>query len=188
VRGALGALVAFALCAVLGGALAVHRAVLGGILAAVRRHSLGQRAAALLLDRVMGLAVDGTVRAEGAAGARGRAVAAALDRVPLAQAEAWLRQAVSERLGAAQGGALRQRAERKVLDLVESVTLARLRDEGRAAGSVDLPRLRDELGARADDAVARLAVGTMTRLTVFIVLGACGGSLLAASLLRQLPL
>lgn len=190
-RGLLGAGLAALACAAFGGALAFQRTVAGGLLAAVERLALGRRLSGALFDRMLGLAGAGERRAEGAAGDRGRAVAAVLDAVPLAQAEAWLRQAIQERLRADAGGAtgfLRRRLERGLIERVETLTLARFREAGRGAGSVDLVRLKDELGEGIDGRIAAMAGGAVTRITILMIVGGSALAVLLALGVRRLPL
>jgi hypothetical protein len=165
-RGLLAALLAFVLCAVLGGVLAIKRAVLGALAAGSRRSRVGERTVGLLFDRMaehVGF----------------------VERLPLAQAEQALRRAIQGLLAAEGGNWLQRRLRASLLEKVEAITLARLRAEG---GGVDLQRVRADLCATVDARLLETLRGAVSRLTLLLVLAAGVGAVLVALAIRRLPI
>lgn len=121
----------------------------------------------------------------------GGAVARAAERLPLAQAEARLNEAVAVLLRAsADGGGLsgwvRRRVHGKLLSAVRQYTLARFRQEGAEHGGIDLLKVRADLGRNIDSFMMRKMRGIALRWTVAVVVAAIVVSLAGAGLLRQL--
>ncbi len=182
-RGVLAALAAMLICAILGFIVAGQRAVAVALMRGLTEKRLGDATFGLILERLLGMP------GEGAVGERGGKVAQALERVPLAQAEARLREAVDGLLSAPQkggglGGWLRRKLQTRLLGTVHEITLARLRQEGAEHGGVDLLKLRRRLGDSIDGLVISRIRGYAVRgtaLTVAVAVGAC----LALALLLQ---
>lgn len=141
-----------------------RRAGLAALAHGLRRWRLGAAAVRLVFDRLP----VGT--------------AAAVGRLPLAQAEAALTTAIGGLIRSrAEGGGLsgwfRRTLQGRLAGLVQRATLARFRQGGAASAGVDLATVRGDLEARIDDLlVARLRGGLRwgTLLTVggLIVLAA----------------
>ncbi len=178
-RGMAAGAVAMAACCVIGVVLAIKRAVARAVLEGLRRRQLGASALGLIFERLLGVS-EAT-----AAGERGGALARTVERLPLADAEKKLRTVVAALLGeaASDDGWLRRRIRANVLLRVEGLTLQRFRAEG--AGGVDLVKVRDELGARIDAALAARAESAMRMVTLVLVLLACAGSIGVAFALRH---
>jgi hypothetical protein len=133
---------------------------------------LGGKAVRVIFERMLGVTAEGEARGLGAQ------LAAGLDRVPLAQAEHMLSDAVRGVTGDAErGGWMRAKIQRALLLTVRKFSLARFRAEGATQGSVDLPKVKQELEKTIDDVIAaKLRRGL--RLTTWLV--AAGLPLLVA--------
>lgn len=156
--------------AVAGGMLSMKRAVTAALAAGLNKLGLGRRAMGMIFGRLL------DVSEEEALGERGRAAAKTLERLPLSDAEARLRRAVTSLVGErAQKTGFRAFIARKIqetaLRQVEKVTLAQFRKENAEHGGVDLILVRDELGVKID-ALAGSAVESAGRKVTFIALGA----------------
>ena len=178
-RGLLGAVIGLSCCGVLGGLVVIKRSVLGALASGMLRLTLGKRTLDLLLAGVFDVSDQAVM------GERGVQVARAVERLPLDQAEARLRQAGQRLLGASDGW-FRRKLHARLLDLVQTVTLARFRDDAAAHGGVDLVEVRDQLGHTLDELLFRQLEGLATRLTISLAMLAIGVSGLAALLLRFL--
>ena len=89
--------------------------------------------------------------------------------------------------GGGVGGWLLRKLQGRLVRVVQSLSIARFRQAG-AAGTIDLVRLRDDLAANIDNAVARKLAARLvfaTRLAIFLMIAL---SLLSAFLIRQIPL
>ncbi|WP_437878252.1 hypothetical protein [Sorangium sp. So ce513] len=186
-RGALAAVVALALCTVIGFTLSWKRALGVGVLSVVRAKRLGGTLVAAVFERLLG------VSEQAEAGARGGRVAQAVERVPLNDAVKRLRLAVIHRVQAApQGGGLRgllrRKIEAKLLGAIETMTLARFRDEANQKGGIDLIKVRDELAEGVDGFVADEIEGTLLKMTLLLVGAAALASLGAAAGIQYIPL
>ena len=152
-RGALAVLLVLVLGAVVGTVLALKTAVVSAIRVAVERLALGRRLAERVFARL-----EGTALATHAA------------RVPLAQAEQMLRNAIGgvrrEDL-AEQTWAVRKVGE-KVLGAIETVTLARFREEGQATGGISVARTGAVVGATIDGFVLDTLARKVTALTALV--------------------
>ncbi|WP_437310442.1 hypothetical protein [Sorangium sp. So ce388] len=186
-RGALAAVVALALCAVIGFTLSWKRALGTGILEVVRARRVGGMLVAAVFERLLGV----SELAE--AGARGGRVAQAVERVPLNDAVKRLRLAVIHRVQAAPRGGglrglLRRKIEARLLGTIETLTLARFRDEANQKGGIDLLKVRDELAQGVDGLVTDQIEGTLLKMTLLLVGAAALASLGAAAGIQHIPL
>jgi hypothetical protein len=175
----LAGILALVVGAIFGGILSLKRAVLSALLSGLSRLALGSRVLGVVFSRIIGVA---GVAGDGAAGDRGGAVARTVERLPLADAEARLRGAVSSLLAEGESGWLRRRLRERLLESVERVTLARFRAEG---AGVDLLKVRDELAGQIDGLLAAQIGAVMTKLTVGLTLLTAVLSLGAALLIRR---
>lgn len=185
-RGALAALLALALCTIVGFTLSWKRALGVGVLQVVRTHRLGGMLVTTVFNRLLG------VTDQGQAGARGGAIVQAVERVPLNEAVKRLRLAVIHQVQAApQGGGLRGHLRRKIeaqlLRRIERLTLARFRDEANAKGGIDFVKVRDELATTTDDLIAEQIEGALLKVTLVLSLVASLVSIGAALGIQQLP-
>ena len=170
-RGLLAVAIVVVLGVVVGTVLSLKTAVVGAIRVAVERLALGRRLAGRVFARL-----------------EGTAVAAHAERIPLAQAEQKLRAAIGgvqrEDL-AGQTWAVRKVGE-KVLGAIETVTLARFREEGQATGGISVARTGAVVGETIDGFVLDTLAKKVTALTAL----AAGGALLlciaAAFVIRQI--
>jgi hypothetical protein len=168
-RGVLAALIAIPVSTVAGFIVAGQRAVAVALIRGLRQHRFGETLVRAVFERLLG------VSGQHAMGERGGFVAQSVERLPLAQAEARLNDAVTALLQApAEGGGLtgwlRRRLQARLLRAVRDITLARFRAEGAEHGGVDLVNVQTELGARADGLVINhLRRGTV-RMTAGIIL------------------
>ncbi|WP_437614905.1 hypothetical protein WMF20_16855 [Sorangium sp. So ce834] len=186
-RGALAAIVALALSAVIGFTLSWKRALAAGILQVVRSKRLGGMLVTAVFERLLGVSDQAEV------GARGGRVAQAVEGVPINEAVKRLRLAVIHRVQAApQGGGLRGLLRRKIeaqlLKIIEALTLARFRNEAHQKGGVDLVKVRDELAQGVDDLVTGEIEGTLLVTTLLLVGATAAASLGAAAGIQYIPL
>jgi hypothetical protein len=168
--GVIGAALALAEAGAVGLIWAGKRAVVRALLYGIRRGRLGSAAVDLVFDRVLGVAVVQ------AAGGRTGAVARAIERVPLAQAEARVKSAVEDLLaGSSERGGLTGfaagRLRSRLLRSVEVYTLARFRERDQAEGGVNLAAVRDDLAGRIDGALERRLTQTLNLWTVLVLVG-----------------
>jgi hypothetical protein len=166
----IAAVIAIAEAVATGVVLGGHRAIILTLAHALGSLRLGRQLVRLVFDRLLGLAEGGDV------GERGGRIARGLERVPLAQAERMLREAVASIAGSADdtAGWLRRRVQARLLALAEKYTLARFREDGQRNGGVDLLKVKADLEEGIDDALVR-KVRTGTRLwTALVILGLPG--------------
>ncbi len=184
-RGALAAVLALALGTgvgiVLSGKRAVGRASLHGLAAL----GVGARLVDLIFGRLLRLDEFRPM------GERGAAAAQAVERLPLAQAEAALAKVVRSLIAERPEGSglrawLARAIQQRLLLKIEELTLARFREQGTREGGVDLVLVRNELAPRIDSMLREQIEGGLTRLTVLAVLGVSLVSLGAAYGIRQL--
>jgi hypothetical protein len=186
-RGSLAAVTSLAACGALGVPLSWKRATGRGALVTVKKRRVGSYLVAAIFDRLLEL------QGEGEAGARGGRVAQAIERVPLNQAASKLRLAVIHQLKATPSGGgvrgwLRRTIEARLLGYIEQITLARFRDEASAGGGIDLMKVRDEVGATADDLIVEKIEDALTKTTLLFVAAAVALSIGGALGIRQIPL
>jgi hypothetical protein len=141
-------------CFLVGIVLAGKRAVATALIHALRARHLGRVTVRLLFERLLGVAADQPL------GQRGGVVAQAAERVPLAQLEKRVNEAIRDVLGgeAAGGGFtswLRRRIRRQLLGIVRKYTLARFREADAQYGGVDLAAVQSELESSIDDRLIR---------------------------------
>lgn len=173
-HGALAVVISLALFAVATVLVAGKRAVFAALIHAAGAARLGERAMALVFDRLV-------------ATETGVAAAQAAERLPLADAEAKLRRVVDALVREdAGGGFVRSRVRRALLERVELVTLAELRVQGAPTGGVELSRVRAALSGRIDGLVVGSLEGAALKITAALLGGATLVSLLAAFLARTL--
>jgi hypothetical protein len=185
-RGALAALVALALCTVLGFTLSWKRALGAGILQVVRTRRLAGGLVAAVFERLLGMGE------QGAPGGRDGRLAQAVTRLPLNEAAKRLRFAVIHQVRAApQGGGmrgfLRRKIEARLLGAIERLTLARFRDEMNATGGIDLVKVRDELASAADALIADQIEGALLKATLLLSATAVLVSVGAAFGIQRIP-
>jgi hypothetical protein len=141
----------------LGGKRAIVRALRHGL----NTWRLGKAAVQMVFGRLLGVS----------AGQPGGAVVQTIERLPLAEAEKRLGEAIED-LAEEAGGAtgwLRRGLHRRLLGAVQKVTLARFRDEG--AGGVDLRKAQAELADKMDSLLlGKLRTG-LRLWTIVVVLG-----------------
>jgi hypothetical protein len=131
---------------------------------------LGRTTVRILFGRVLGIA-DGNEF-----GARGGAIARALERIPLAQAEERLNTAVNgmvraQPTGGGVPGWLRRKLQSKLLRFTHKYTLSRFREQDVQEGGVDLVKMQAELEELIDvRLVAKLRSG-LNIWTVIVILG-----------------
>lgn len=174
----LAALITLVACAIIGGMLIVKRTVLSGLRYGIAQLQLGQRTVGALFARALGVSNKEAAQA----GERGNVLARTVERLPLAQLEAKLRDAASFLRSDAGGarGFLLGRLHRMLVDKVESLTLSRVRAEGDQAGGIDVIKVRDELAAGVDMKLLGMIDGMMMKVTMLLVLLMAGISVVAA--------
>lgn len=168
---------ATAICLGFGATLVLKRAILAGVAHGLERLQLGTKSAGLLFERLL------DVHEEEQHGERGVALAKRAERLPLVEAEARCQKAVSGLIKAqAQGGgisgACRRMLERRSLETVASLTLAKFRTEDQERGGVDLIAVRDALAEKADELALDMVRSTMFRISAMFALLAVVAALL----------
>jgi hypothetical protein len=170
-----------------GAILAGKRALVVSLIHGLRTRRLGRSAVGLVFGRLLDVSPGQT---PGGGGAVARTAA----RLPLAQAERRLSQAVRDLLGApAEGGgpagALRRRLQAGLLSRARAYTLARFREGDAREGGLDPARVRADLERRVDDFLAARLKRGVDRWTALVVVGlsvqVIGLALLALALLRH---
>jgi hypothetical protein len=170
-----------------GAVLAGKRALVVSLIHGLRTRRLGRSAVGLVFGRLLDVSPGQTP-------GEGGAVARAAARLPLAQAEWRLSQAVRDLLGApveggGPAGALRRRLQAGLLNRVRTYTLARFREEDAREGGVDLVRVQADLEGRVDDLLAARLKRGVNRWTALVVVGlsvqVLGLAWLGLALVRQ---
>ena len=162
----IAAVVAMAESVAAGVLLGGKRAIVMALAHGLTTLHLGKSAVRLVFGRLLG------VSAEGEVGERGGAVAQTIERLPLAQAEKRLTEAISG-LTVESGGAsgwFRRGLQRRLLGSVQKYTLARFREEGAQRG-VDLVKAQTELEGKMDTLLLGKLRAGMNLWTVLVVLG-----------------
>jgi hypothetical protein len=174
-------------CILVGLALAGKRAVAMALIHALRVHRLGQATVRLVFQQLLG------VTAEQPLGERGGMVAQTAERVPLAQVERRLNDAIRDvlRAEAAGGGVkmwVRRQLQRRMLGIVQKFTLARFREADAQHGGVDLVAVQAELESSIDDRlIGKLKWGVdlwTAAALVLLPLQACFGNYLLVNFVR----
>lgn len=166
--GLYSALTAIAIIVLAGAAslfVAVKRAVLTVVRNAIAKVRLGERAVTALFARLPTM------------------VTGAAEGVPLAQAEAMVRTAVVQLLSerAQQTGLrawLARKAQARVIDLVQRVTLAEFRAADQTSGGVNVAMVRERLMATVQETLlsrVNAILASMTVMAVTMLVGVCWG-------------
>ncbi len=184
--GVLAILLALLTCTVAGFMVAGQRAIAAALMRGLREYQLGGIAVRLLFDRLLG------VTEQPEPDGRGAVVARAAERLPLAQAEARLSEAVTAILrapdeGGGPAGWFRRKVQGKLLGFVKQYTLARFRQEGAEHGGIDLLKVRAELGQGIDGFLIEKVRSTAVRYTALVIAGAVLVVIVVTNILRQLP-
>jgi hypothetical protein len=166
--GVLSALVAFIECVVVGVLLGGKRSIAVTLIHVLRKYQIGSNAVRLIFDRLLG------VSAEQTHGERGGWAVQTVERLPLAQAEQRLDDAVHHILQSTTKdrgvtGWLRCRVQTRLTDAVRKLTLARFREEDVQHGGVDLVKVQDDLGGRIDDVLVGKLRGGINLWTVLVL-------------------
>lgn len=183
VRALLAVLVTFLLFVIAGPTLAVKRAVGSAVLYGLQKLRIGDRTTALLFERIGIHAVD-------RAGERGGEVVKRVERVPLADAERWLRDGVDHVLrvqDAGGAGFFQKRIRQTLVHQISRLTLTRFRAHDKELPGVDLRRVRVEVAERADSALVEAMAGALLKTTVLVLGLASFASLLIAYGIRRIP-
>jgi hypothetical protein len=148
---------AIALGALVGG----KRALVMTLVHAVRSFQLGRSAVRLIFDRLLG------------GSERGKILAAAAERLPLAQAERRLTAAVDQLLGeqAEERGWFRRRLHKQLLGVVQCYTLSRFREDGVGLEGVDVMKVQAELETTIDDQLVSKFRSGLNLWTILALLG-----------------
>jgi hypothetical protein len=148
-----------ALLVAMTGVLVVKNTVLQGVLEAVRRVGLGERMVRLVFSKLEGGSVDRSAQ-----------------RLPLREAEQKVRAVVDGLLAerAAKPGMrawVARRLSSAVMERVQTITLARLREDDAAHGGVELTRVGVELAGVVDGLIAKQVGDQLNRLNVLVFAG-----------------
>ncbi|HEY7426825.1 MAG TPA: hypothetical protein VH682_21495 [Gemmataceae bacterium] len=170
VYGLIAALAALAECAIVGVILAAKRAVATTLVHGLRKSHIGSAAVRLIFDRLLG------VSAEETHGERGGWATKTAERLPLAQAEKRLGDAIRQLIHApaTEGGLtgyVRRRLQARLLGLVHKLTLASFREEDARHGGVDLAKVQGDLGERIDGLLVGKLRGGVNLWTILVLVG-----------------
>ncbi|HWG43962.1 MAG TPA: hypothetical protein VN688_14385 [Gemmataceae bacterium] len=170
VYGVIAALIALIECVVVGIVLGAKRAVVVAMLHGLHKYQLGSAAVRLIFGRLLG------VSAEQAHGERGGWATRTAERLPLAQAEQRLDDAIHHLVQAPPAGSgltgwLRCRVQIRLTNTVGKFTLARFREEHAQHGGVDLAKVQTNLGDRIDDLLIGKLRGGINLWTAIAVVG-----------------
>jgi uncharacterized membrane protein (UPF0136 family) len=170
VYGLIAALVALAECVIVGVILAAKHAVAGTLVHGLRKSHIGSATVRLIFDRLLG------VSAEETHGERGGWATKTAERLPLAQVEKRLGDAIRHLIHApaTEGGLtgyVRRRVQVRLLGLVHTLTLASFREEDARHGGVDLAKVQGDLGERIDGLLVGKLRGGVKLWTFLIVAG-----------------
>lgn len=166
----IAAAVALIECVVVGVVLATKRAIAAALLDGLRRLQLGRATLRLVFGRLLG------VSAEQEHGERGGWVVRTVERLPLAQAEKSLDDAVCGIVNAPDTGGgptswLRRRIQNRLVGSVQKYTLAHFRDEDARHGGVDLAKVGTDLGERIDGLLVGKLRGSVNLWTAAVLIG-----------------
>lgn len=151
--------------------LVIKRALLVTVKQALVRLGLGRRVLSVVFERMLGVDADADARM----GERGGRLARTIERVPLVEAEAWLKSAsaaVTSSGAEAHGlrGRLAAAAQRRIVAWVEHATLKSFREDGADVGGVDLMKVRERLDAHINDTLLARIDGVLLRVTGLTVM------------------
>lgn len=182
-RSGLAVLIVVLAFAIAGPALAVKRAVGDALLFGLQKLRLGDRTSAMLFDRMGIHAVD-------RAGERGGELVQKVERIPLATAEKYLRDAVDfvvRQKESGGGGFFQRRIRQTLVYQVQRLTLARFRSHDKELPGVDLRRVRVEVAERADTALADVVGGALLKTTLLVLGLTSVGCVAVAWGIRSIP-
>lgn len=150
--------VAFSESVVIGAVLGVKSGLVKVIIGELERHSIGSVIGSQLFERMLGITEGGDFMNRGGKIARG------VERLPLAQAERKLRDAIGFLGRQDDEGTPRQGVAgwvyRALLSAVEKYTLSRFRDAAATSGGVDLEKAKELVERSIDGAIiAKLRSG-----------------------------
>jgi hypothetical protein len=137
---------------VIGLFLAGKRAILLAIATGVGRAQLGGEVLRLCMNNLLNVSQDGSF------GERGSRAAVAVERLPLAQVEQRLARVVEEFTSCSISSGrftkwFWQTLHRRLLRVVQAVTMAQFREQESKEGGVDLVKVQSELGPKIDKLV-----------------------------------
>jgi hypothetical protein len=144
--------IAVALAGVVGLMLAGKRAALAGVRSVVARYKVG--------DKVVGSVFDRMTSLPGVS---------AMERLPLAQAEVRLTEALEGFLDGSNSGFVRRKLEEKLVEIVRKLTLARFRQAEAREGGIDLGVVRADLCSRADEVIEAQAEAMGKKTTMLFI-------------------
>ena len=173
VYGVVAALVALFECIAVGIILATKRAIAVTLLDGLHKYQIGSAAVRLIFGRLLG------VSATENHGERGGWLTRTVERLPLAEAERRLDEAIHGLVNApSEGGGqtswLRRRVQNRLLSTVYKYTLAHFRAEHAQHGGVDLVKVQGDLGERIDGMLIGKLRGGINVWTVAVLIGLPG--------------
>jgi len=168
-RGFAAAAIALAAAATMGLVLAGKRAAIAGVKTVVAKSKAGDKVVGVVFDRLA--ALPGV---------------SAVEKLPLAQAEVCLTEALTGFFKGSESGFVRRKLEEKLVEIVRKLTLARFREADAREGGIDLNVVRADLAARADLAIGDTAEAMGKKTTTIFVVAISVVACLAAVGLRQI--
>lgn len=170
IYGVLAGLIALAECVVVGVILGGKRAIARTLVHALQTYQVGSTAVRLVFGRLLGVA------AEEVHGERGGWLTRTTERLPLAQAEKRLDDAIQHLLHApTEGGGLtgwlRRRVQTRLLGTIRKLTLTRFREEDAQHGGVDLLKVQQHLGEHIDGLLIGKLRGGVNLWTAAVLIG-----------------
>lgn len=143
------------------------RAIIMTLAHGLAKLRLGRAAVQLVFNKLLNVSEEEEV------GERGGQLAQIVERLPLAQAEKKLTDAVQAIVAAPPDGSgwFRRKVQNVLLNRVHKYTLVRFREEGAAHGGVDVLKVRKELEDRVDDILVDKLRSGLNLWTIGIIIG-----------------
>jgi len=165
-RALIAAALSLVALAIVTGILAVKNAIMRGLLHGLKKLQLGNKVLMLVFNQL-------GVTEKSTQGERAGAVGRAVEKLPLRDAEAKLSGAVLSLLAERAGKTgVRAWLSRKLIEAaltrIETLTLARFREEDSRTGGVDLLVVRDELAASIDGTLAGMINAQLNKLNLLV--------------------
>jgi len=186
-RGFIAVLATLLLCAMGGALLAMKRAVATGVIHAIEAMGVGAKGIEVLFESLLQL------QAEDKHADRGAALAKAAENLPLVEAEARLKSAVSHIVtapdaGGGSAGWVKRKMVGAIFEKIEQITLDEFRREDQTGSGVDLVLVQNRLGNKVDHLLMDMSAAAARKITLLVITGLMVGTLLLAYGISQVQI